>query len=309
MKASKLLLAVTGFALVTASARANLIVYEPYGYGVSSNNPNASLGLNGGNGLPYDNTGGNPSGSGTGLRSTWNGTVASGSLSYSNLTTSSNSLSVGANVNQNNAGPWVYRNMTTDPYSAYRSGANALGASGTTLYGSMLVQMSGIASGDRFWLRLTGNNDSYNHLTIYTADGGNWSIMQINDGASTASGTSLITNSAVAPSTSTTMLLWQQDFDFSVGKTKLSLWVNPNLSSVGTANYVFTSASNSLTNIGVNLAGLGYRTGTTNTAIIDEFRIGTAMEDVIPVPEPSTWALLAGGAALVAVVRFRRRQR
>lgn len=290
MKISTLITAAAGLSIAATAAQASLIVYEPFNYSDSTSNP---VPPPGGDGSAYSSTTGS-----VGLRNAWNGTVASGSLSFTGaLASGGNSLSIGAGVNQNNAGPWMYRNMTSDPFDAYRDGGNALGAVGTTLFGSLLVDMSGVASGDRFWLRLTGNDNTHNHLTIYTADGGNWTMFQINDSAAQPSGTSLTTNTGVAATTDTTLLIWQQDF--TATNTITSVWINDPTAS-GAADLVFTSSG------AVNFAGIGYRTGN-NTALIDELRIGTTLS-AVAVPEPSTYAALFGALALAGVMLRRRRK-
>lgn len=300
MKMTKILPAiVAGLGLAVASSQASLIVYESFDYANGTVAPDADASSGQANGLPYTNVGGSPSGTGTGMRNTWlSGTATTGSLSYTGALPSTNnslSISAAANITGNT---WVYRGMTTDPYASYRSGGNALGASGTTLYGSMLLSMSGIASGDRFWLRLSGDNNpgAFNDIVLYTANGGNWSVTQYNTSSGSPSGTSLTINSAVAATTATSLIVWQQDFTAS--NTVTSFWIN-NTNTSGAANYVFTS------NGTVNFGNIGYRNGN-NSSVIDELRIGTTMLDVVP--EPTTWALLAGSLTALAVYRRRNRQ-
>jgi hypothetical protein len=63
---------------------------------------------------------------------------------------------------------------------------------------------------------------------------------------------------------------------------------------------------------GLNAASVNFRnisinvnTGDTSVAKFDEIRFGTSFADVSPIPEPSTYALLAAG--LGALVWLRRR--
>jgi hypothetical protein len=90
------------------------------------------------------------------------------------------------------------------------------------------------------------------------------------------------------------------------------LWVtsNPNSLNLGGPDLDLTTANASLT--GLNAASVNFRhfsilanTGGPSNARFDEIRFGTNFADVSPIPEPSTYALLAAG--LGALVWLRRR--
>ncbi len=140
MKKTLLTLLATA-ALGVSASQAALIVYEGFSYTIGSNNPDTDGGVNGGNGLPATNVGGNPSGTSTGIRGNWGTSldVVSG-LTYSQ---GLNVLTVSGGAGQVNNATWgtgsliPYRFMTTDPFISYRTGGSnsgSFGADGTTLY-------------------------------------------------------------------------------------------------------------------------------------------------------------------------------
>lgn len=292
--------ALAALALAAAPAMAALVVYESFNYTAGTTNPDPDGGVNSGNGLPYTNVGGNPSGTSTGLRNSWSSdaTVASGSLAYSGIPTSDNSLFLVGGKQYNPSQVYLYRNMTTDPFQAYRGeSTNGFGADGQTVWGSMLLQMGGIGSSDRFALYLMGFDEgTYNRITIATYGGSNWGVALQDGSANNAPGSSVTVNSPVAPTTNVTLLVWKHEFGS--GVETFSLWFNPNLSSLGTANYVLNTGRE------VGFGGIGWDTRNGAGSTIDEIRIGTEMVDVIP--EPSTIGLSFLG---VFAARFLRRRR
>lgn len=91
--------------------------------------------------------------------------------------------------------------------------------------------------------------------------------------------------------------------DFAAGANDtLSVWLNPALNApLGTAN-----ASGTLNLDSNDIGGIRLTGGSSATGVFDEVRVGTTFADVSPIPEPATWALLAG--SLTALVVFRRRR-
>ncbi len=83
----------------------------------------------------------------------------------------------------------------------------------------------------------------------------------------------------------------------------VELWVNPTLGgTLGTADASISGGDFAITCFNT-------RPDTANVFIFDELRIGESYADVTPytvIPEPTTWALLAG--SLTALVVFRRRR-
>lgn len=102
-------------------------------------------------------------------------------------------------------------------------------------------------------------------------------------------------------------------FDFANGNDTVTVWMNPsNLGSeAGAGAGVSVSGALLTSNIGrVSLASFG---GTASTMGLDELRIGDTWSEVVnftaaPIPEPSSFAALAGCAAVgCAMLRRRRR--
>jgi hypothetical protein len=101
-------------------------------------------------------------------------------------------------------------------------------------------------------------------------------------------------------------------FDLNGTDSTFHLWVtsDPNSLILGGPDLNLATANAVLTNL--NAATVRFRhfiitanTGTVGAATFDEIRFGTTFADVSPIPEPSTYALLAAG--LGALVWLRRR--
>lgn len=260
-----------------------MIIYEPFSQTAGTNNPPAGVG----NGLPAENDGGTPSGTGTGLRNTWStaATITNGGLTYPGLTTTGNALTWAPNTNNGQAA-FVYRFMTVDPYAGLRFDGNNFGADGTTLYGSVLVQMSDFANNRGFRIDGSAADD-----VVLGTIGGEWAIAENNTGAFDQTG--------IAATSDTTLFVWRWDFAAVSQTDSISLWIdptNPADIAAGTGfdaqlfgDYQFFSF------------GADTRDGVSLT--YDELRVGTSVMDVIP--EPTSAALVLGGLGLLAFLRRR----
>ncbi|MCX7002903.1 MAG: hypothetical protein NTV22_06470 [bacterium] len=264
--------------------RASMIIYEPFNYTIGTYNPDPDGGVNGGNGLPYTNVGGNPSGTSTGLRNAWSSgneiEVVNG-LTYSQ-TVSNLTVSGGAALDHANgwltAMPFVYRFMTTDPFIKYREGASTGGNFGTNgpLYFSFLMKVSQTNQNAR--LVWAGSNNEY---IGYNGTDGKLTIA----GAGTSAGN-------VAGSPDTTLIVGTASFaDYGASAADyLRLWINPPLGgSLGTPNLTATNANYSL-------GSFTLRTGAADILTVDEIRLGESLADVTPytvIPEPTLLGLLA----------------
>ncbi len=97
------------------------------------------------------------------------------------------------------------------------------------------------------------------------------------------------------------------DFDASGSNDRIQLWVNPDLSNGLLGTPLFDSGIVAGDLLGTELSSIGlglYSTGANGS--MDNLRIGSTLEQVV-IPEPSSFALAAGGLAVFALLRRRRR--
>jgi hypothetical protein len=100
-------------------------------------------------------------------------------------------------------------------------------------------------------------------------------------------------------------------FDLNGTDSTFHLWVtsNPTSLTLGGPDLALATANASLTNL--NAATVRFRNFSinvddgSNVAKIDEIRFGTTFADVSPIPEPSTYALLAAGLGTLVWLRRR----
>lgn len=87
-----------------------------------------------------------------------------------------------------------------------------------------------------------------------------------------------------------------------------TLWLNPDSTTVEGGGALGSVSMNLGGNLAINYLGFKLQNADAGDSLnLDEIRIGTSWADVVTViPEPSTWALFAGG--LTFLVIFRRRQ-
>lgn len=271
--------------LLSTSAFGAVIVYEGFNYDVATANP---VPPPGGDGSAYSSSTGS-----VGMRNAWQGSVVAG-LTYGDLVTSANGLTATTN---NAFQSTVYRNMADDPFTSLRVGGSNtgnFGADGTTLYYSFLMQAPEVGTGKRALLQLTGNSGGNRIFLGIWPDATTFSIGNANGGTA---------NTSVTAAANTTYLLVAR-IDFASGNDTVNLWVNPTLNGIEPA-----TADATMTNY--DLVGgfqqLAFRYDGNSTMLFDEFRMGETFADVTPVPEPSTYALL-GGLAALGLVYLRRRK-
>lgn len=279
----------SGLLAVLSFSHAETIIYESFDYTLGATAVDPDGGANGGNGLPATNSGGDPTGTSTGLRNQWNtGEVVAG-LNYTGLSTSGNAYRfTQSNIIGSGDNPFVYRSMTTDPFASYRIGDSNtadFGDDGDTLYFSFLMESD--SATERAGIILYGGATRYEIGVDF--DGSGQISITGND-----SGVSYVANE--------TFLIVGQ-LDLVSGNDTLSLWVNPTIgSALGTADLIDTSIAFE------GLSSVSGRYGS-NNLILDEFRLGTTLDSVgiSAVPEPSSYALIAGALSL-AWITVRRRK-
>jgi fibronectin type 3 domain-containing protein len=261
----------------------SVIVSEPFNYTLSTTNPDPDGGgaANSGNGLPATNIGGSPSGTSTGLYGSYGAdhTVVAG-LTYSDaggtLTTSANALRRTSGTGFSTNLVRIYRQMSTDPFAALRSSANANvfgwnGSSAQQLFFSVLLNVNAVNTGatNRFVLNLGKDNSSYN--VYFSQDNG---TTQWRYGDQEGTGATLGT----ATANQTVLIVGRLSFN-SATQFVTDYWFNPPLGqALGTPTFTKTHTT---TTSGGQFNGIQTRDGA-NILTCDEFRMGTSAAAVMP---------------------------
>ena len=209
-------------------------------------------------------------------------TVVSGNLTYAGLTDQGgNELQI---INGVAAG------------SIYNTFANQTSGQ---IYYSFLFNSAAVDSGNNYFTAMNpgttvpgGSGDAIN--AYYYAD--NHIRLRANAQSATA-GTGPVLNL-----NETYLIVEMLDFDAHTA----SLWINPDSSTFGGTAPTVTASLSSVTATAIDNVGFKAQSGAGGPYLVDNLLIGTTWADVTPAPEPSTIALLGGGAVLA--VAFRRRQ-
>lgn len=298
MKPSKPLLLAAALAFVSAtSTKAQLIAYENFGISAGTNaiagsSGNLSTGFSTNWTTISDATGGN---------------IISPGYTYTGLTTSGNRAQIfNASATPDPTATYFYRTLTT-PFSV---SANSTG----TLWASFIIQATAAAQGGLgASINFTNNNTptaSSAGVSI-GAVGSSANYRVANRGTDTSGSGSVLTTTTNAGTQVFAVL--KLTLDTNTGANDfVSLWFNPNLGSFnGTEASLGTAAldNQSMGNIGltsINSIVFGSNYVNTGSPVLglDEIRLGTTVASVIP--EPTTWALLAGSLTALAIFRRRR---
>lgn len=209
-------------------------------------------------------------------------TVVSGNLTYAGLTDQGgNELQI---INGVAAG------------SIYNTFANQTSGQ---IYYSFLFNSAAVDSGNNYFTAMNpgttvpgGSGDAIN--AYYYADG---HIRLRANAQSATAGTGPVLNL-----NETYLIVEMLDFDAHTA----SLWINPDSSTFGGTAPTVTASLSSVTATAIDNVGFKAQSGAGGPYLVDNLLIGTTWADVTPAPEPSTIALLGGGAVLA--VAFRRRQ-
>ncbi len=174
-----------------------------------------------------------------------------------------------------------------------RQFASANYNNGDTLYFSFLVNRTAPLSSSPLEMRLRSGDSTRAIFRSSSSSADSWTLA---NAANTVLGTA---GSSVVGNTFFVVM----KLDFVTNNNTLSLWLNPALNvPLGTPDVSGGLGSTSWNDIN----NVGFTGGASATGTFDEIRVGTTFADVSPIPEPTTWALLAG--SLTALMVFRRRR-
>lgn len=258
---------------------ATAVVYEGANYLIGSTSADPDDGLNNGAGLPATNVGGVPSGTSTGLRGSW-GTEHSivAGLSYSNsggtLASSGGAIKRTTGTSWSPSNPFIYRNMTTDPFAGYRSVASSgvLGWNGsyaTSLYSSVLLNSTATTGTNELVFKVGRDNSDSN--TFISQVGSNWV-------RSDFAGNPFTLGPAVAGET--VLIVTRLRFE-SATVFGLDYWFNPTLGQPLPEPTYSINYTTLLT--GGQFRSLQTRVAAADVFTFDEFRIGTTATSVMPI--------------------------
>lgn len=107
----------------------------------------------------------------------------------------------------------------------------------------------------------------------------------------------------------THLVIFRLDWSSTAASDTISLWLNPadvsSVSALGTAGVAYSGDFTPGGTPGIYLRS--FDNAAANVWTFDEFRMGTSFADLTMVPEPSTYAMLLGGLAALAMLRARLR--
>ncbi|MDP0496254.1 MAG: hypothetical protein Q7Q73_08595 [Verrucomicrobiota bacterium JB024] len=98
----------------------------------------------------------------------------------------------------------------------------------------------------------------------------------------------------------TVLLVCKLEFDVSGTDDRLTLWVNPDTTEAGSTSTVSRTAASSTGATSIEAIEFDYA-NMDGVLVIDDLRIGTTWDDVVTVPETSSFALFAGGIGVLLI--------
>ncbi len=267
------------FAPLTASA--SMVAYDGFEYNIS-----------GGAGLAGKGS------AGDGWDTTWSGsgTIVEDNMTYSAGTIAVNGGSQSLRIN-GNAEVYFSRQFET------------IGTAGEDIYFSFLFKEVTGGTDDflNFWISHDADRSNSAGIGVLTTSYRRFGA-RIHENGTTSTGTQTGPNYVAGD---TYLLVGRISRDGTAGATptifdRVDLWVNPESSTLGAADITINYSSLVEDSVGMSFFGLH----TTNVAggdiRIDELRIGTSAAGVLStIPEPSSYAVIFGGVALLCGLRRR----
>jgi hypothetical protein len=182
----------------------------------------------------------------------------------------------------------------------------AIGALNTyntdTVYFSLALSLTSVPTTATYSLGLSTSNTNYGATVWLQAAGSDYNIGLANRSTSTPT----YDTTAFALNT-TVFLVGAYTFVSGTGNDVSTLWINPSAATFGAETApAFTLQATGGTDMTAITQFLLRGAAGSPAGEIDELRIGTSWASVTPVPEPSAFAALLGGASLLGLVRRRR---
>jgi hypothetical protein len=259
-----------------ATAHAQLIAYDSFNYTAGSNVAGNTL-------------------SGVGTWVLANATTTRPTIASGNLTVTGLVASAGQSVSL----PGGNYEEALLPFTSTSAGS---------VYFSIALNLSGLPGSAGYTLGLATGNTNF-AATIWTkAATGGYQI-----GLSNRSNSTAAYDATVYALNTTVLLVGRYNFVAGSANDTSDLWINPSAATFGAgAAPAATLTASGGTDMTAISQFLLRGTSGSPIATLDELRIGTTWASVTPaatpVPEPSTYAVLAGAAALLGVLVQRRRR-
>ena len=86
--------------------------------------------------------------------------------------------------------------------------------------------------------------------------------------------------------------------------TGANVWINPNSDTQGTATFTVSGGASGTSWLALSSLGASLDAG--DSLDFDQYTTGSAWSDVVPVPEPSTWLLIALTGTFFRIIRRRK---
>lgn len=234
-------------------------------------------------------------------------------LSFGGLVTSGGYLNGGGSFT--NTGRRVLANFTSDWNSAGRvsSPFSDQNLDQGVVWASMLVRVNApITSWDnaRVWFHdqnvpwAPGGSADTNGLQIRSNGGAAWGVGEGQSGGLTSTGVGVTVGT-------TYLFVAKFELSLTAGANNAYVWIfdNPGAVGLGGADLATGTAVGSITGRNsedLRFKSIGFYLDNANDRVsVDEIRLGTTFADVTPVPEPSSFALLAAGLGVLTWLRRR----
>lgn len=281
MKNPKLLpsLSVASLLILSLNANAAVLVYEGFNYTPVTGIPTGTL--NGG----------------TGFSGAWN---------------SAGNALVNASITTLSLAPANPSGLTTSGNSFSNNNGGNNGGGTSFLDRTFASPIGGVADSEIWYsFVVAAGNTVASNKSLFTLRNGGTNVLNMGDVGDNAPGTpanygfnwngGTFQDSGLAVTTASTFLVAKIAQGSLPGTTSVTMWIDPaDVSSEAALDFPWASATG-LTNFSFTSVQIASRNGA-----LDEFRLGTTLADVAPIPEPATMTLFV--VAAVGFTGLRRRR-